>query len=285
MLKVKNHSEEAFAFAKAMVINMFIEERHRAILELLAEKGSINTAEIQRKFCVGYDSAKRDLRILEEKGLLKRTHGGAISIDRVKLGQPMRQTARESSGGSPSSLAIAQYAASLIADCDVVFIDSSAMGQLMAKSLPRELRLQVVTSSITVAAELRTERNVKLILLGGELDGQGCCRDGFALEMIRRLRFDKCFLTTDAVSAGFGLSVRSVSELLFLNTLMDSSKKIIGLYPSEKVGAESAVSVSSAARLSCLITDRMADDEAIAELGELGVKTVTVDEPALPDIE
>ena len=59
---------------------MNIDERHRAILGLIAEKGSVSTAEIQRKFSVSYDSAKRDLRILEEKGLLKRTHGGAIAI-------------------------------------------------------------------------------------------------------------------------------------------------------------------------------------------------------------
>ena len=59
---------------------MFIEERHQAILDLLAKNGSILNSEIQEKFDVSYDSAKRDLRILEEKGLLKRTHGGAIPM-------------------------------------------------------------------------------------------------------------------------------------------------------------------------------------------------------------
>ena len=51
---------------------MFIEERHQAILDLLNEKGSITTTEIQEKFAVSYDSAKRDLRILEEKGLAEK---------------------------------------------------------------------------------------------------------------------------------------------------------------------------------------------------------------------
>lgn len=51
---------------------MYIEERHEAILQLLKQNGSISTADIQKKFLVGYESAKRDLRILEEKGLLKR---------------------------------------------------------------------------------------------------------------------------------------------------------------------------------------------------------------------
>ena len=54
---------------------MYIEERHQAILEWLKQNGSISTLDIQEKFAVSYESAKRDLRILEEKGLLKRTHG------------------------------------------------------------------------------------------------------------------------------------------------------------------------------------------------------------------
>lgn len=65
---------------------MFIEERHQAILDLLAKNGSILNSEIQEKFDVSYDSAKRDLRILEEKGLLKRTHGGAIPIRQIGSG-------------------------------------------------------------------------------------------------------------------------------------------------------------------------------------------------------
>ena len=62
---------------------MFIEERHRAILKLLDQKGRITTGEMQELFGISYDSAKRDLRILEEKGLLKRTHGGAIQMHSV----------------------------------------------------------------------------------------------------------------------------------------------------------------------------------------------------------
>ena len=60
---------------------MFIEERHREILKRLNASGTITTAEIQRLFGIGYDSAKRDLRILEEKGLLKRTHGAGEKRD------------------------------------------------------------------------------------------------------------------------------------------------------------------------------------------------------------
>ena len=74
---------------------MFIEERHRAILEMLEQKGSITTSDIQLKFNISYDSAKRDLRILEEKGLLKRTHGGALPLRQIAAGRPAGTTARD----------------------------------------------------------------------------------------------------------------------------------------------------------------------------------------------
>ena len=74
---------------------MFIEERHRAILDWLKEKGSITTNDIQEQFGVSYDSAKRDLRLLEEKGLLKRTHGGALPLHQVALGRPEKKTVRD----------------------------------------------------------------------------------------------------------------------------------------------------------------------------------------------
>jgi Transcriptional regulators of sugar metabolism len=64
-------------------MQMFIEERHQEILKIVKEVGRISIGEIQEKFDVSVDSARRDLRILEERGLLKRTHGGAIPILQV----------------------------------------------------------------------------------------------------------------------------------------------------------------------------------------------------------
>lgn len=64
---------------------MFIEERHKKILEMLQKNKSITNQEIQDMFGISYDSAKRDLRLLEEQGMLKRTHGGAILRETIGL--------------------------------------------------------------------------------------------------------------------------------------------------------------------------------------------------------
>lgn len=258
---------------------MFIEERHREILRLLDEKGSISTSEIQERFGVGYDSAKRDLRILEEKGLLKRTHGGAISKNQTSASRPARDAVKELREERPGLAAIASYAVSLLRDGDNIFISAAAIGLSMIKKLPEGINLRIATNSMILAAELRAKPNIKVIFIGGELDDKGACYDGFALDILKRLRFDKCFVASTGISAGFGLSVQHSGTLPFWNAVLDASVQRIGLYPSERFGADSSVSICPVGRLSCVITDWQAKREKIAEFDELNVSVIVVDNP------
>ena len=154
---------------------MYIEERHRAILEWLSQHGSISNTDIQKNFDVSYDSAKRDLRILEEKGLLKRTHGGALPIRQIAAGRPETMTFKDIPQIKPNYLQIAKEAVSLIQENDVIYIPSTTLGLFMVKNLPAHLKIKVVTNSILIADELRTLTDVSVIILGGEMDNKGNC--------------------------------------------------------------------------------------------------------------
>ncbi len=247
---------------------MFIEERHRAILGIIAENGSITTGEIQNRFGISYDSAKRDLRILEEKGLLKRTHGGAIPVGELAIGRPkIRQAAQPEYDQALCN--IARRAVSMIAKDELILIASDKFGRCMAREIKlayeknsdrlqnaRELgELTVVTNQVGVAAELVGCRHVKLTMLGGEVDERGACCDGFAVSQLSRMRFDKAFITTDGISKEFGLSVERMSEMPFWDAVIRASRSIIGIYSSEAVGADSRVAVCDTERLSALISD------------------------------
>ena len=256
---------------------MFIEERHQAILDIIAEKGSIMTSEIQRNFSVSYDSAKRDLRILEEKGLLKRTHGGAIAIRQVATGKPSGMTCKDIVEVKDNYLAIAKKAVSMIGDNDVVFIMSATVGYFMAQNLPDTVKVRVVTNSIVIAEELRKKSNVSVIMLGGEMDNKGNCYDAFAIDMVRKLRFDKCFITAAAISAEFGLSIQKTQAISFWNAVIDSAKQTIGLFPTEKIGFESIVSICPASKLDVLVTDWNALEEDLIQFDEQNIEVVVVE--------
>lgn len=256
---------------------MFIEERHRAILDMLAEKGRITTGEVQENFNVSYDSAKRDLRILEEKGLLKRTHGGAIPMRQTAYGRPAKMTCKDFGEVKENYLAIAKKAVSMIRNNDVVFITAATAGYLMARNLPEHLRIRVVTNSIVIAEELRRRDQVSVILLGGEMDDKGNCYDAFAIDMIKKLRFDQCFITAACISAKFGLSIQKSQAISFYGALMESAGKVVGLFPTEKIGFESVVSICPADKLDVLVTDWEASEEKLQDFYDMGMEVVVVE--------
>ena len=256
---------------------MYIEQRHQAILDWLAKNGSISNADIQEQFGVSYDSAKRDLRILEEKGLLKRTHGGALPLRQIAAGRPAKLTIRDIDYVRENYLEIAKAAAAMIKNNDVVYIPSATVGLFMVQNFPENVNIRVVTNSIVIADELRKQENVSVIMLGGEMDGRGNCYDTIAVETIKRLRFDKCFITSACISASFGLSIQKTQAISFWNALMDSSKQTVGLYPKEKIGFDSIVSICPANRLDTLITDWDASEEDLKQFDELGIQVIVVE--------
>lgn len=249
---------------------MYIEERHQAILEWLRQNGSISTADIQKKFMVGYETAKRDLRILEGKGLLKRTHGGALPMRQVAASRPANATIRDYGEIKANYFSIAVKAVKMIEQNDVIFLSPVTVCYFIAQNLPEHFKVKVVTNSIIIAEELRGRENVSVILLGGEMDKRGSCYDAIAIETMKMLRVDKCFISAAAISPEFGMSIQKTSAIPFFNAVMDSSKKKIGLFPKEKIGFDSIVSISPAERLDILITDWdvcMEDRDAFTEKG------------------
>jgi len=256
---------------------MYIEERHQAILDWLEKHGSISNLDIQKKFGISYDSAKRDLRILEEKGLLKRTHGGALPLRQVATGRPAKMTIRDMDCVRENYWEIAKAAVARIKNRDVVYIPSATVGLFMVQNLPENVNIRVVTNSIVIAEELRKRENVSVIMLGGEMDDRGNCYDTIAVETIKRLRFDKCFITSACISAPFGLSIQKTQAISFWNALIDSSKQTIGLYPKEKIGFDSIVSICPANRLDILITDWDASEEDLKQFEEMEIEVVVVD--------
>ncbi len=263
---------------------MFIEERHQAILDLLAKNGSILNSEIQEKFDVSYDSAKRDLRILEEKGLLKRTHGGAIPIRQIGSGGECHDLSAKERVPyiKDNYLAIAKKAVSLIKNKDVVYFCPASIGYLMTQNIPNDLECTVVTNSISIADELRTKEKITTIVTGGEISANGNFYDSFTIETLNRFRFDKCFITSSAISADFGLSIQKTRNIGLINSVIANSKQAIGLYPTGKIGFNSIVSICPSSCINTLITDWDASEEDLKKFDEQGIEVIVVDKQEQP---
>ena len=112
-------------------------------------------------------------------------------------------------------------------------------------------------------------------ILGGKAEAS--MPFAMAVEMIKRLRFDKCFITTACISAGFGLSIQRTAAISFFKAVMDSAKKSVGLYPKEKIGFDSIVSICPAESLDMLITDWDAAEEDLQLFEDKGIELVVVE--------
>ncbi|HRS20885.1 MAG TPA: hypothetical protein P5510_03925 [Clostridia bacterium] len=91
------------------------------------------------------------------------------------------------------------------------------------------------------------------------------------------MRFDKSFITSASISAEFGLSMQSTMAVDYWNAIINSSKCTIGLYPTEKIGFESIVSVCPANKLDILIIDWDSPEEELKKFDELGIQVIVVE--------
>ncbi|MBI9011874.1 MAG: DeoR/GlpR transcriptional regulator [Clostridiales bacterium] len=257
---------------------MFVEERHEKILDILKEKGRIRAREIQELFDVGFDTARRDLRLLEEKGLLKRIHGGAIPVIQVGFTTPKTYTPRDVTEIKKNYWAITQEALSHIREHDVIYITGASIGFFMALNLPVDIDFTVATNSVILADELRKYDNVTTYVLGGLMTKKGHLGDHHTLQVIRSMRFDLAFLTAAAFSADFGMSIQSTINVSITQAVIESSRKCIGLFPHEKMGRESILKVCPATDLDLIITDWDTCNTELEKLETLNIKVIIAKE-------
>lgn len=254
---------------------MFIEERHQAILEIIKEKGRISIGEIQEIFNVSVDSARRDLRILEEKGLLKRTHGGAIPILPIGINPP-RYRDFDNMIIDEHYSAIAKKAVTFIKDGDIVFLTSGSFGFIMLEHLPKDINYTLVLNSPTLADKFKYWDNITVYLAGGKmrLNGGSAIVDSMATAFIKNLHFDLSFLTGAGVTAEFGLSNGTDETATFQRAVIENSRHKVLLMPYQKVGVNAFIKVSGIDKFDKLITDWDTVEDELLKIKESGVEVI-----------
>lgn len=214
--------------------------------------------------------------MLESRGLLQRTHGGAIAVHPKEIYPAPTYNPIEIKEIQTDYLAVAQKAIESIQNKDVIYITTSLVGYYMAENLPKDLTITVLTNSVTIAEVLRKKINVTVILLGGEMSHRGHCHDFYTIQMIKNIRMDKAFLSHAALSLDFGASIHDPAGVEFGKAVMKNSRVNIGLYPSKKIGKQSIHSVCKVNDYDLLITDDNVSEDFLIQVRELGVAVETV---------
>lgn len=256
---------------------MFMEERQQEIAEIIQTNGKITTAEITEKYGISDESARRDLRLLEQKGLCKRTHGGAILLSQVSVRPPVNRDF-EKMPVFANYREIARQAVTKVKENDIVYLTGGSFGYIMVSFLPKDIRYTVVVNSVDIAKELRAFENIDVYIVGGKMRQSGSVVDSFANDFVSRLHFDVCFITGGGLTAEFGLSNGTDETATFQRTVLKNSRRRYLLLPGTKIGVDSFVKVCDAEVFDEVVTDWECVEEQVAALEEKGVMVTVVEE-------
>lgn len=257
---------------------MFMEERQQEIAQLIAANGTISVAEITQKYGISDESARRDLRLLEQKGLCQRTHGGAIRPQQVSVRPP---TDRDFSKMPifDNYREIARAAAAHIKRNDVVYLTGGSFGYIMLSFLPRDTPYTVIVNSIDIGKELRAWDNIEVYVTGGKMRQSGSMVDSLATEFVSRIHFDLCFITGAGLTAEFGLSNGTDETAAFQRAVIKNSRRKILLLPAHKIGKNSFIRVCPVESFHRVITDWDCLEEQVTAIEQAGVSVTVVEKP------
>jgi DeoR/GlpR family transcriptional regulator of sugar metabolism len=248
---------------------MFTEERRQVILSTLSVHGSASVADLSRMVRSSEITIRRDLKALEEVGLVVRHRGGA-SVGRSSMDEPSYR--EKAVVAADEKLAMAELAADLVDDGDVIMLCAGTTTQALAQRLTRR-RLMVATTSVLVANALFDAPDVEVLLIGGILRGsiRGVI-GGEAEKAVSRLRFHKVFLSGNGLTAANGLSTPNMHVASIDRAAVESAKRVVVLADHTKVGVDSMVQTVETERIDTLVTDARADREELDGLAAAGVQ-------------
>ncbi|WP_168121003.1 DeoR/GlpR family DNA-binding transcription regulator [Paenibacillus sp. HB172176] len=230
---------------------MLAAERHRVIIELLESSSAVKVSELSERFGVTEKTVREDLEKLEEKGLLRRIHGGAVldsggEDSLLPLQIPNSKHQREKA-------AIAELALSCIEPNDIVAFDAGSSTLELAKLLPN-MALTVITNDLLIIRELTAKEDIRLVVPGGYRQNNMLI-GGESQEWISRLNIHKLFLSTTGVHMEYGLTIFTEEMAKLKKLYMDNAKTVYCLADHSKFDKGALITYAALEDVQTIITD------------------------------
>ena len=239
---------------------MLAERRRRLILDILGEKGSVSAVELHRRLAVSRETIRRDIVRLAHENRLRKTHGGALSIDSVEPAFAERLGVNVD-----AKRAIGRLAATLVPDGASVIIDCGTTALCLAEALIASRRLTVYTNDIHVAGRLAGRNDNCVLLLGGEVQGgEGATLGRDTTAMLANYFADFAFIGVSALTPRPSLMDYNREHAEFHAQMILSSRRTVLLADHTKFNRFAPVRVTHLERVHHLVTDR-APTGALAE--------------------
>jgi DeoR family transcriptional regulator of aga operon len=249
-------------------------DRHQIIISKIKQEGRVNSVTLCEELKVSSVTIRKDLKLLEEKGFLFRTHGGATLQNPYIIDRPVDEKEKLHLA---EKMRIGVAAAKLLQTDDSILIASGTTVQALAKSIQPKGSLTVITSALNVALELIHHPGIEVVQLGGMLRKSSSSVTGpYAEHILGDFSCSKLFLGVDGIDLEFGLTTANVMEAHLNREMIKVSQKTIVLADSTKFGRRGFGKICEFEDIDEIITDKGISDFTLKALEEMGIKVTVV---------
>ncbi|MEM8748191.1 MAG: DeoR/GlpR family DNA-binding transcription regulator [Actinomycetota bacterium] len=236
-----------------------VADRHEWLLARLTERRRVTTNDAAADLGVSVDTVRRDLRLLHDRGLVRRVHGGAVPVS------PLSSSfAGRALDDSPERTHLAAAILDRLRPGQVVGLDAGTTTAEVAAQIPRSLEITIVTNGPAVAIALADHPHASVVLLGGDVDLRWmACTGPSTVEGIGRHHLDLAVVGVCAIDVDAGATTRSRHELHTKRAWIAAAAETLVPVESTKLGAVAPFRIADASDVGLMISESATAPEVI----------------------
>jgi DeoR/GlpR family transcriptional regulator of sugar metabolism len=247
-------------------------DRQEMIVDLINRQQRATIAELCEEFAVSEATMRRDLDTLDEQGLVRRIHGGAIQVRKTP---PEKPILHRSSEEVYEKCSIGQAAAQLVNDGETIFLGSGSTVLELARNLRSFEALTVLTNSLPVINELAEVSGITLVVLGGMFRPSELSFIGHLTEQaLADIRADKVFIGTRAIDIEEGMTNAFIPETMTDRAILKIGREVIVLADHTKCGRVSTVRLAPLSSFQTLITSQKTPQIFVDAIQKAGLRVI-----------
>lgn len=236
-------------------------DRQHAIYLLALRQGSVDVADLARRYSVTTETIRRDLSDMQGRSLLRRVHGGAVPVERISH-EPL--LAARDVVNAEEKLRIATKAVEEVPERGSVIIDSGSTTQRLADVFPVDRDVHVVTNSLMTALTLSRRGLQKLTVLGGAVRTNTLAMvDDTTRSELQHMAIDVLFISCDGLSFQHGLTTPYREEHTIKRAMIGRAHRVVAMVDQSKFGNVQMFSFAEFDEIDVLVTDTRTEPEAV----------------------
>ncbi len=247
-----------------------LKERQKQILDMLNNKGEVRVTELSSIFEVSEVCIRNDLSELESKGMLSRVHGGAIGAYEPYYNMSLAQ---RSNTNKDEKDEIANKIAELIHDNQSIMMNAGTTPLAVMRKLTAKKNITIITNSIVLALEGAKYKNLKIILLGGDVEFEYQFVYGtLTLKQLDEYFADKFIMSADGIDVLGGITTYYTEEAEICRKMIKHSKSTIAALDHTKIGRVALKKFADTKDIDYLVTNNKASQKELEALSKKRIK-------------